>query len=393
MEFLKRENKKTLIDYFIVFYIFDLLFMPNFLASTPISFYIMVFLSPFLFSLTKSYVTAYLLLMALMLVSVINGLSIYTVGADDNIKRLIQMSLLLSLFFLDFKRVCFEYLERMFRRIISVFVVYLVFLLLLSLFMPDFYLQLMSKLSPNASGMITANVEMFRFSYIFSDPNTLGYLLVFMATFYLFYANRKSMYFFTYIALFFLVISTQSRGALLALLAITTIILLSRSKFSFNTLKICIFIILTAILIYFTFHDYLKFIIEAFEKRSEIEEAMGTGLGGGRDKKYLYLLQNFNFNFYGVGYSLFIDGLEFRPHSDLIRIILSYGVLFLVVFFSLFISKNFKNIVLLFAFLFPFLLNSAIDDFRLFGIFIILFNFVKNDNRAIFLSNKRLACQ
>lgn len=390
MECLERENKNNLIDYFIVFFIFDLLFMPNFFASTPISFYLMIFLSPFLFSLKKNYFFAYLLLVAFMLASVINGLSINTLGAADNLKRLVQMSLLLSMFFLDFKRVHFNYLDKMLRKIICVFVIYLVFLLSLSLFMPDFYLQLLSKLSPNASEMISANVEMFRFSYIFSDPNTLGYLLVFLTTYYLFYASRNVVSFCTYIGLFFLVISTQSRGALLAFFAVTSIILISRSRFSFSTFKIFIFIIFTAILVYFAFQDYFKFIFEAFEKRSEIEEAMGTGIGGGRDKKYIYLLQNFNFNFYGVGYSLFIDGLEFRPHSDLIRMILSYGVSFLFVFICLFISKNFKNFVLFFAFLFPFLLNSAVDDFRLFGIFILIFLFMKH-SRAGLVSNKRLA--
>lgn len=110
---------------------------------------------------------------------------------------------------------------------------------------------------------------------------------------------------------------------------------------------------------------------------------MGTGLGGGRDKKYVYFLDNLNLKMYGVGYTLFIDGLEFRPHSDLIRIVLSYGVFFLFLFFALFIPNNLKNALLLVSFMFPFLLNTVIDDYRLFGFFVMLFMFMKYDKRLL----------
>ena len=204
---------------------------------------------------------------------------------------------------------------------------------------------------------------------------------MFITVFHLFHSKKFILSFVIYTALFFLILSTQSRGSLLSFGAVSLIFLISRANFSFNTIKFLSVIILCILTIYFSFQDYFLFITDAFEKRSEIEEAMGTGLGGGRDKKYVYLLQNFNFNLYGVGYSLYIEGLEFRPHSDLIRIILSYGILYLLVFIGLFVSVRFKNFVLFFAFLFPFLLNSILDDYRLFGVFVIFFIIMKYDNR------------
>lgn len=374
-------KKDSLIDYFVVFFVFDLLFLPNFLASTPLSFFLLILFSPIMFSIKKEFILAYMLLIVFMLASAINGLTVYASGAEENLKRLIQMALVLSLIFLNFNRLNFFYVERMFSKIVFIFILYLITLLIISLISPSFYLSVMSVISPNAVEMISANVEMFRFSYMFSDPNTLGYLLVFVSIFHLFYSRKSNLSLLTYFALFFLVLSTQSRGALLAFVAVTMIILLSRSKFSLNTFKLILLFATFSALFFLVFQDYFMFIIEAFEKRSEIEEAMGTGLGGGRDKKYFYLINNFNLNLYGVGYSLFIDGLEFRPHSDLIRMILSYGIIFFLVFMSLFIPNSFRNLVLMFSFFFPFLLNSVVDDYRLFGVFVILFLFMKNDHR------------
>jgi hypothetical protein len=374
-------KKESLIDFFIVFFIFDLLFLPNFLASTPVSFFLLVLMSPLLFLIKKRYLLLYLLLLIVMLASVINGLTVYSVGTEDNLKRLMQMALVLALIFLNFEKVNFLLVERLINKLVLVFIFYLLIFLIFSLIIPDLYVSVMGVLSPNSIGMITANVEMFRFSYMFSDPNTLGYLLVFVAIYHLFYVRNTKITLFVFFIIFILVLSTQSRGALLAFICVSSLIVLSRTRLSLNTIRVSFFILVFSSLFVLIFQDFFSFIIDAFEKRSEIEESMGTGLGGGRDKKYYYFLNNFSFNLYGVGYSLFIDGLEFRPHSDLIRIVLSYGFFFFILFSSLFVPNNFRNTILLFSFMFPFLLNSVVDDYRLFGVFVMLFLFMKYDKR------------
>lgn len=376
-------NKESLISFFVVFIIFDLLFLPNFLASTPVSFFLLILLAPLLFSVVKESLLIYTLLIICIIASVINGLTMYTIGAEENLKRLIQISLVLSLIFLNFKKIKFCLVERLLNKVILLFIFYVFILFILSLVVPEIYLSIMALLSPNAFEMISGNVEMFRFSYMFSDPNTLGYLLVFISIYYLFHSKITLQSLLVMFLLSCLILSTQSRGALLAFVCFITMFSLSHFKFSLSTIKMSFLIILFFTLVFFIFQDFFIFIMEAFEKRSEIEDAMGTGMGGGRDKKYVYFINNLNFSFYGVGYSLFIDGIEFRPHSDLIRMVLSYGACSLFLFFLIFFPINFKTFLLLFSFLFPFLLNTAIDDYRLFGLFVILFMFMKYDRRLM----------
>lgn len=376
-------NKESLISYFVVFIVIDLLFLPNFLASTPLSFYLLILLSPFLLAFKKEEVLIYIMFLVCMLASVTNGLTIYSSGSQENIKRLIQLSLVLLLVFLNFKRINFSLVERLIIRVVTTFVFYTFTLFLVSILASDLYISIMSVLSPNAAEMISANVDMFRFSYMFSDPNTFGYLLVFISIYYLYYTKVTLENILVIFLTLVLILSTQSRGALLSFACFITFFYVANLKISLASMKKSFFIILFLVSVFFIFQDYFLFISEAFEKRSEIEEAMGTGLGGGRDKKYYYLISNFNLSFYGVGYSLFIDGIEFRPHSDLIRIILSYGTFSLFLFFLLFLPNNRKSFLLLFSFLFPFLLNSVIDDYRIFGLFVILLMFTKYDRRLL----------
>lgn len=372
----------SFIDYFLVFFVFDLLFMPYLAASTPMSFFILILMSFSLFSnVKKNVLVTYFLIIVIMLSSALNGLTLYSTGSVDNLKRVVQMSLVLSLIFLNFEKVNLYFVTNRIVTILVIFVFYMLTLLIISLFSPELYIQFLNIFSPNDIEIIYLNVEMYRFSYVFSDPNSFGYLCVFIITFLFFYGRSSFILLTVYIIIAFLVLSTQSRGALLAFVAVTSIFLISKIRFSLRTFYFMIFLFTLFFVLFQVFQDYLLFIQESFKKRSEIEEAMGTGMGGGRDKKYAYLLENFNFNVVGTGYTLFINGLEFRPHSDFIRMILSYGFLFPIIFSSFFYSLRFKNVLLCFSFLFPFLLNSVVDDYRLFTIFTIFFLLFKYDDK------------
>lgn len=382
MRALGLKYSTSFIDYFLVFFVFDLLFMPYLAASTPMSFFILILMSFSLFSnVKKNVLVTYFLIIVIMLSSALNGLTLYSTGSVDNLKRVVQMSLVLSLIFLNFEKVNLYFVTNRIVSILVIFVFYMLALLIISLFSPELYIQFLNTFSPNDIEMIYLNVEMYRFSYVFSDPNSFGYLCVFLITFLFFYGGSSFLILTVYIIIAFLVLSTQSRGALLAFVAVTSIFLISKIRFSLRTFYFIIFLFTLFFVLFQVFQDYLLFIQESFEKRSEIEEAMGTGMGGGRDKKYAYLLENFNFNVVGTGYTLFINGLEFRPHSDFIRMILSYGFLFPIIFSSFFYSLRFKNILLCFCFLFPFLLNSVVDDYRLFTIFTIFFLLFKYDDK------------
>ena len=100
--------------------------------------------------------------------------------------------------------------------------------------------------------------------------------------------------------------------------------------------------------------------------------------GGGGLGKYYYWIENFNFLPWGVGYNLTVNGEVFRPHSDLIRLNLSYGVVATIIFFGLVRPKVKSHFALLIPFCFGFLINSMIDGHRTFGLFLVLYGLLYN---------------
>ena len=376
-------GKQKLISFFLVFIVFDILFLPNFVLSTPVSFFLIVAFFPYVALIKRSYLYIYLMLVMIMILSNFNGASVNAEYAEENLKRLFQTLLILVVIFFNMKKLDYDYVESMLKKMLVFWIAYLVILWVVMNMSSGLYLTIMSHLAPNIMDSITENVEILRYSYMFSDPNTLGYLLVFLWIFSLFHFKRILTLQLTCAVLFCLILSTQSRGALLAVIVVTSIFLLKRLEFNTSTVKLTLVMAVFLVAFLYISQDYLVFMIEAFEQRSEIEEATGSGVGGGRYEKYLYFFENFNFYPYGVGYQLLVDGREFRPHSDLIRTVFSYGPLFLILLCWLFIPKQFETLILSIAAAFPFLINSLTDDFRLFGMFIILFMFMKNDKRRL----------
>jgi len=123
---------------------------------------------------------------------------------------------------------------------------------------------------------------------------------------------------------------------------------------------------------YWLFQESILLSIENYEVRFQAEDAMGAGVGGGRISSWIFFVENFNLNpFFGVGYTLERLGNIYRPHSDFIRLNLSYGWMTYIVMVYLLFRMKVKNIMLLSAFLVPFFINTVIDDYRLFGLFIV----------------------
>jgi hypothetical protein len=119
----------------------------------------------------------------------------------------------------------------------------------------------------------------------------------------------------------------------------------------------------------FFYSEEIEMAYSIFDSRFEQEQ----DLGGGRSGKYHYFVENFNFLPIGSGYHLRQNGEEFRPHSDLIRINLSYGVLALPLLLYFVFPRRKSQALLFVVFLVPFLINTVIDDYRLFGMYLLLF--------------------
>ena len=124
--------------------------------------------------------------------------------------------------------------------------------------------------------------------------------------------------------------------------------------------------------IYLQFSEIVDAAIGMYEYRARAEEASGNGMGGGRIGKYEYFLSNINLLPIGVGYSLLRDGVEFHPHSDLIRINFSYGLPFLLLLGYIGIPRVKKGVLLFLVFSVPFLVNTVIDDYKLLPLYLFI---------------------
>ena len=117
-----------------------------------------------------------------------------------------------------------------------------------------------------------------------------------------------------------------------------------------------------------------------YEYRNEAEAALGEGLGGGRIGKYEYFFSNINLAPMGNGYSQFRDGIEFRPHSDLIRINFAYGLPFAALLGYFTFPRLRVYMIYFIIFLIPFLINTVIDDYKLFPFYLFSLNVLQKFN-------------
>ncbi|EKO3740220.1 hypothetical protein P0E98_003131 [Vibrio metschnikovii] len=386
-------NKEKLNSFFIKFMVIDLLFFPNFLFSTPLSFFLLPCMLIFNNRLRASILSVFIVIFIFMLASVINGSIEHPSTEVENLKRMIQFLLIASLFLYKDSTFNFHGIVIFINKVVFFFVFYLYILLFFSFFNESLYLTLISYLSPMSILQIKENVNINRFSYYFSDPNSLGYLLSFVSVYVLFHFKKPNVKIFIFTLIFVMVLFTQSRGALISMLLVTGVYTFYKLDFSIKSIRAFIFISAFLIFTAFLLQDYIILVNDAFKARSEIEAATGTGLGGGRDVKYKYLIDNFNFKLFGVGYSLYIDSKEFKPHSDFIRMILSYGFFSLIPLCIFLFPSNFRSFVLLLAFSVPFMINTVVDDYRLFGIFIIFFIIIERYNKQLSFPSKDVSSE
>jgi hypothetical protein len=98
----------------------------------------------------------------------------------------------------------------------------------------------------------------------------------------------------------------------------------------------------------------------------------GEGIAAGRPTHYVWAATHLLPLPLGRGYSLFQDGDSFRPHSDHLRLLYSYGVIaYLATIYLLFRRLSSAPLLVLPA-LIAFSINSLIDDNKLMGLFLSL---------------------
>lgn len=373
------------ISYFILL---DLLFFPRilFLFGIPVSLpFVIAYI--FRYKINKTRILILSIIMTIGLISAFNGLlSKSSLLLSEDIKRVLQISsiLLYSFIYLHSNNLNITHLALLFR----VFFIWIFFISLLFMLMPQTYESFLTIVYPEALGSLDDNQYAFRFGYFFTDPNSMGYFICFVL--YLYFFLEKRIYFIlaSILITILIVVLTQSRGSLIGLSLILMSYFLRSPDLSLKQkIKASAFFVTAFFIIDIIFNDLFDTANKMFETRSELEEIAGSSFGGGRVEKYEYFFSNLNLLPFGVGYSLIKDGMEFRPHSDLIRINFSYGLLFLIPFIYMIFPKTKSSLILFFVFMIPFLINTAIDDYKLFSFYLFALNILhfldRNRNKEL----------
>jgi hypothetical protein len=225
-------------------------------------------------------------------------------------------------------------------------------------------------------GRTTINIEDFafdlRFPYIFQDANTSIYFFL-MAIGFLYVLRPSIINFYVFIVLgSFCTLLSQSTGGALSWLIMLAMMIADRFKFSFQSLFILsivigIFFALSYSLLNYLFVDDLKIYYEMAFERITDEERISSG--GGRLHYWRNLFEMYPLPL-GRGYMLYENNSIILPHSDFFGLIYRYGLIALIATLF-FLFCNIRRIIFILpAAIIPFLVNSLIDESKLFALYL-----------------------
>jgi len=305
-----------------------------------------------------------------MVISIVYGLLIGNASdTAKNFQRALQLGsvLLYAQLFVDF-----QLIESVLKKVLRLYFIWISFLVILFFVYSDLYVSLITRLYPETLEYLDWNMQTLRMGYAFSDPNSFAYLTC-MAIFLMAITEKnKTILNLAWLIAILAVLLSQSRGGIICMVILFFYFVIAVQKLS-NTIILISLLVIACLAILIKYQEQIEVFSELAVSRLESEESVG----GGRADKYKYFFKNFNFLPFGVGYGLVKDGEEFRPHSDLIRLGLSYGILSFPLFYYFIRPKAKEQKLLFLLVVVPFLINSLIDDYRLVGFAILTFNLLK----------------
>ncbi|KXH86864.1 hypothetical protein [Sporosarcina sp. HYO08] len=234
---------------------------------------------------------------------------------------------------------------------------------------------------------IRQNEYLFRYSYIWIDPNNAAYGFQMVAFYLLLNENLKPIQkIFIYSSIPIAIILSMSTGALISALVFFMLYILYKLK---NTVKIktsyekmlkasflfCFGFTLIAFIAYY-FRDSYSYVREYSLDR------MLDNTDGGRLSKYSFMFSDKLPNLIGEGYIQIRDGKFFRPHSDHLRFLYSYGIVAYFISLWFFFRRAIFNSSFLFVIpgFLAYSINSLIDEQK---ILIILLSLIAYTNHKV----------
>lgn len=262
--------------------------------------------------------------------------------------------------------------------IIIIFIVWFTLLGIMFLNTPLYTNELIRSIYGRLVSSEYITIEDFRFSYVFSDPNTGIYFFLTAIAPLLMSAKKNSFRLMLLTVGALMVLISQSTGGLSAYCLMTIVLIFDKKMRTFLSFKKLLVFLLTAIAfswLYFYFMNLMQdnIIVEAAFKRLSGEGDRLEG-GGGRFKHWSALYNNLLPLPFGRGYTLYEQATDYirPPHSDFFGLLYRYGFVALIPSLFFFFGKYQKVAPLLIPAAMAFAINSLLDEQKLFALFLSL---------------------
>lgn len=377
-------------DYLLAFIFIDILLFPNFpLFVMPISLPVVIgaiVLKKVRIKLDKE-LLVYLILSFLVLTSVILSFlqSPQYLGTMnvwmENIKRAFQLLTAFSYYFI--LKNSLNNTSISIKKILFSFMMFYIILGIVASLNIGIYFRILDLMGINnpfvSDWFLVQQDERYRYSYLFIDPNNAAYALQMVAFYMLLNESLKPLEkIFIYVTIFLSIIFSMSTGSILSAVIFFTLFIVSKLKkvsnyrTSFNnilkyTISYSFAILIVGISVYFL-KDMFSNITEYSLNR------ISGNTDGGRLAKYTYMFSDKIPNLIGEGYVQIRNGNFFRPHSDHLRFLYSYGILaYLISLWFIFRKAIFDS---RFLFVIPgfmaYSINTLIDEQKVLIILLLL---------------------
>ena len=225
-----------------------------------------------------------------------------------------------------------------------------------------------------------------RYSFILLDPNNSGYYILMISIFIIENLDTEKPYkliaWITTALAPFLCLSGGVIYTIVIYLLLKFLPAVKKSIFHvirFNTVKKqivpVVLAIIVAIFLAITFSQELFTVLENTDLLLRLLDSSYEQSTQNRFERYGIAFQQGFPNIIGSGYLIFIDGLVFKPHSDHLRFLYSYGFITYISLFFMFLKKDIikKEYLFLIPAIAAFTFNSLIDETRVLFTFALLF--------------------
>lgn len=330
-------------------------------------------------SLREEYFSLFLIVTVMISISILIGLFTYDRSEYllENLKRGLQLITTFSYFF--YYRYILKNIDISFKSVFFVFVIYFTVLSILFMINPNYLVDLKMLIYKSSANRIEDIFYNYRFSYMFTDPNTAGYLYAIVVIFMLYNMNLKLVEkLVTILSVPINLIAIQSNALLLIFLMILGFEIINFIIYKKRVSKTQIITVgISLIIIYTLFAHYKTTITPYLDYFFNRIQNVSSDNKEGRLDRYILTIKNFTPYLWGEGYILLINGNVFKPHSDHFRMIYSYGIIAYLGIMKFFFNNMFKG--KRYFFLIPaivaFSINTLIDEQKLLALFLILLSY------------------